>query len=196
MYLYELLNKTPFKSLERVLINDYHFTERESLLIYNELKELTPVKSDSGWLTIHPIIDLSKETIDASYYIKEKGQWVPYSFLLEERESILGYRVHPRSLIDYTGEEILGIVISEMTFFGVDQDTNDKRKAELQSELEEASKESREHPEILVPLEDLANELGIDYDINDKDDWNFEEEQELNKRKMEPYLKFLEDQEV
>lgn len=94
------------------------------------MKHLIPVYSLTATIQIGHVEDQS-ETYDYAYLIEDGDDEREYSFEIVPWAEVLGYRIEDKELENYEPEYYASLVLWEMTWFGYDEETIQRRWKEL-----------------------------------------------------------------
>lgn len=107
--------------------------------------------------------DDTREFLSFSEYEKKYIQ--SYAFEFKPWAEILGSQVAEASIEAYGAEMVCLAIFNEMTFFGADQEAAAERADFEKDILLERAKEVEDHPERMIPIEDVLQELYKDLGV-------------------------------
>jgi len=163
----DLVMDTTWRNVEDYIMN-YGTPEQKKSIdgyrrVYKQMRRLEPKRK-----MVYLIITIRKEEWDneVNYYEDVYGinnrDKEHYALDFTPWEEWLGMMIDERTLMDYKTENIIVDCIWEMTFHGW---TQGKVKKGL-DRLLRISKECKEHPEKMIPWEDIKKELIDKYDLD------------------------------
>lgn len=194
----ELFKNVTREEISKACDNGYSVEKKykEALLkAYDSIKKLVPAERDEDDSVTHVLTELVMDDFfedncpeeDLYYYgltgfnAKAKDG-VNYGLEFTSWNKILNYEVWENSILAFGKVNCVISLLYEMSFLGCDEEMHSENVAKELNILDERQKDAEEHPENLIPIDNLFKELGFE-------DTRTEEEKDKDNQKMDDVCK-------